>query len=337
MVPTFNDHNQAFVLVLAFPETIVRVSSEWYSPLLPYVGIGRKGYVRAGHAAMVVINKGTGLLEYFDFGRYITPEPYGRVRSANTDSELNFKMVADIQEDRIMNLDEILKVLALSRELTHGEGKLIASVCDVVDYRSIKTYVTTLQNRKFIHYGAFKSQATNCVRFVTEALISSVRDKDVVNKLKQSQWFSPSSVSNVVIANTGQKVYEITGNGEISDFKSSRIKLNASLFFDRLTRVKLNGVSQEKMAKPEREAQWLSGIGSGAWFLLQDIGSRAIYGFKRISDSGRTDVSAKYKISDPTFHIEQSYVFMHDSNCLYFHVKQNDRIYRFDILEKDAS
>lgn len=334
---SLKDYNEAFVLVLAFPETIVRVSDEWYSPFLPYAGIGRKGYVRAGHAAMVVINKGTGLLEYFDFGRYITPEPYGRVRSVSTDAELNFRLVADIKGDRIVNLREILKVLAQSPELTHGDGKLVASVCDVVDYTKIIGHVSTLQDNRYVRYGAFKSDATNCVRFVTDALISSVRNKTMVKKLRRSQWFSPSSISNVVIANTGHEVYEITNNGDISIFKTNRIKLNASLFFDRLKHVSLTNGSQFEKLKPFSNAQWLSGIGSGAWFHLEDLGNQAVYGFKRISDSGRIDIDAKYEISDPLFNISEPYEFLHDSNCLYFHVKQNNRIFRFDILEKDSS
>ena len=36
--------------------------------------------LRAGHAALVLIDKEKGDLEYHDFGRYITSEPNGRVR-----------------------------------------------------------------------------------------------------------------------------------------------------------------------------------------------------------------------------------------------------------------
>ena len=40
--------NSGFILTLAFPETIVMVAKEWYSPFLKYVGIGKTNYVRAG-------------------------------------------------------------------------------------------------------------------------------------------------------------------------------------------------------------------------------------------------------------------------------------------------
>ena len=99
------------ILTLAYPDTIVMVSKEWFSPFLRFIGVGKKNYLRAGHAALVLINKETGILEYHDFGRYITPEPTGRVRGADTDNELRFPLKANIENDKITNLEEILKFL----------------------------------------------------------------------------------------------------------------------------------------------------------------------------------------------------------------------------------
>lgn len=75
--------NNAIILTLAYPDTIVMTAAEWYSPFLRFIGIGKKNYVKAGHAALVLIHKESGVLEYHDFGRYITPEPCGRVRGKN--------------------------------------------------------------------------------------------------------------------------------------------------------------------------------------------------------------------------------------------------------------
>ena len=55
--------NNGIILTLAYPETIVMVADEWYSHYLRFFGIGKKNYVRAGHAALVLINKKTGILE----------------------------------------------------------------------------------------------------------------------------------------------------------------------------------------------------------------------------------------------------------------------------------
>ena len=118
--------NTGIILTMAYPETIVMVADEWYSPFLRYLGIGKKDYLRAGHAALVLIDKSTGILEYHDFGRYITPEPSGRVRGKDTDNELDFPIKALIENDTITNLDEILEFLGTHPKLIHGEGKLIA-------------------------------------------------------------------------------------------------------------------------------------------------------------------------------------------------------------------
>ncbi|NNK40334.1 MAG: hypothetical protein HKP45_06755, partial [Winogradskyella sp.] len=94
------------------------VADEWYSPFLKYFGIGKKNYVRAGHAALVLIDKNTGHLEYHDFGRYITPEPYARVRGQLTDAELQFPLTASIKNGKIENLEELLTFLATHPKLT---------------------------------------------------------------------------------------------------------------------------------------------------------------------------------------------------------------------------
>ena len=134
--------NTGIILTLAYPDTIVMVSEEWFSPFLKYIGVGKTNYLRAGHAALVLINKQTGVLEYHDFGRYITPEPTGRVRGGDTDNELEFPMKAIIVGDTIKNLDAVLEFLATHPKITHGEGKLVASVCNVVSCKIIINRIT---------------------------------------------------------------------------------------------------------------------------------------------------------------------------------------------------
>lgn len=72
------------VLVLAWPETTAR-GEEKLVRFLKRIGLIRNTNMRVGHAAMAVIQVGSSEVEYFDFGRYITPRPFGRVRSVETD------------------------------------------------------------------------------------------------------------------------------------------------------------------------------------------------------------------------------------------------------------
>jgi hypothetical protein len=329
-------NNSGIILPLAYPETIVMVAEEWYSPLLRYIGIGKKNYVRAGHAALVLINKNTGELEYHDFGRYITSEPNGRVRGKDTDHELDFPLKAKIENDKIVNLNEILEFLATNPKLTHGDGKLVASVCTEVDYDLAKAHITEMQERHFIRYAAFIKDACNCARFVTNALIASVTNKKIKKRLVNSRWFTPSTVGNVVIADTEDQVYEVSEDGVISDFNSSTRAENLRNFLDRLPdhQPSFVGTLEPRQVKEKHHAaQWLDGIAAGAWFELHKTGIRTEFRFKRISPYGNIDVHGLYKVNHESFNYSLAYKFVHYSNCKFYHIEQNDVIYRFDLIK----
>lgn len=175
-------NNTGIIITLAYPETIVMVSKEWFSPFLRFIGVGKKNYVRAGHAALVLIDKETGVLEYHDFGRYITPQPFGRVRGKDTDNELDFLLLATIVNDEVVNLDEILEFLGTHPKLTHGDGKLLASVCNSIDYQKARAHITVMQEKHFIRYAAFINNGCNCARFVADTIIASINDQTIKKK-----------------------------------------------------------------------------------------------------------------------------------------------------------
>jgi len=327
--------NSGIILTLAYPDTIVMVADEWYSPFLRYVGVGKKNYVRAGHAALVLIDKVTGILEYHDFGRYITPQSHGRVRGKTIDCELDFALRANLENEKILNLQEILQFLATHPKLTHGDGKLIASVCFEVDYDKARSHITRMRNRGFIRYAAFIKDASNCSRFVTDTLIASVTNKSIKNKLKKSKNFTPSTVGNVLIANTGESVYDISEFGDVNIFNSSVRKENIRCFLDNLNghQPNLVGTLHPKSVDGLHEkAQWLSGIGAGAWFELHHHGSETEFRYRRISPNGNIDVDCIYGVDDPEFNYHETFEFMQYSNCEFFHIKQNEIIYRFERL-----
>ncbi|TCK67361.1 hypothetical protein DFQ05_1135 [Winogradskyella wandonensis] len=328
--------NDAFIITMAYPETIVSHAEEWYSKFLRFAFIGSKKHVRAGHAALVLINKRTGVLEYHDFGRYITPSPNGRVRGRQTDFELNFPLKAKVVNDTIVNLDEILKFLATNPKLTHGDGDLYASVCSKINYDLARKHITARQNEGFIRYAAFIGDACNCARFVTDALIASVTNLKIKKKLVRSKWFTPSTIGNVVIADTEDFVYRVTDNGIINEFTSTVSKENRRLFIDALKdyNPSLVGTLKPKENKEKRpHAQWLGGIAAGAWFEIFDIGSSQEFRFRRISPYGNIDCDGLYKIESVGFDIRQNYEFVHYSNCGFFHIQQNRSIYRFEYLK----
>jgi len=325
--------NKGIILTLAYPDTIVMVSEEWFSPYLRFIGVGKKNYLRAGHAALVLIDNETGVLEYHDFGRYITSEPNGRIRGSDTDNELHFPLKAEIENDTIKNLDTILEYLGTHPKLTHGDGKLVASVCNAIDYNKARTHITKMQNKHFIRYAAFIKDACNCARFVTDTLIASVTDIKIKNALKSSKWFTPSTVGNVLLADTENQVFEVSETGVISKFEGSQKSENVRCFLDKLKDHKVNliGTQQPKPIDGLHEnAQWLSGIAAGAWFELYDLGSKTEYRFKRISPYGNVDCDAVFKVEDIAFDYNLEYQFVHYSNCKFFNIEQNGRIFRFE-------
>ena len=332
--------NTAIILTLAYPDTIVMVADEWYSPYLRFLGVGKKNYLRAGHAALVLIDKATSILEYHDFGRYITSIPNGRVRGKDTDHELDFPIKAIIEKDTIKNLNEILEFFATHPKLTHGEGKLVASVCNAVDYEKARTHITEQQNRHFIRYAAFVKGACNCARFVTSALIASVTDNSIQKKLIKSERFTPSTVGNVVITDTENKVYEVSEKGNVSEFNSTVRAENIRCFLDRLNGYQPNFIGTLEPLAVEHaheNAQWLDGIAAGAWFELHLTDVINVYRFRRISPHGNVDVNGLYKVNDISFDHSDTYNFVHYSNCSFYHIEQKNTIYRFDLIKRETS
>jgi hypothetical protein len=326
-------NNTGIILTLAYPDTIVSHAEEWYSPFLKYLGVGSKTHVRAGHAALILIDKKTGILEYHDFGRYITPEPNGRVRGKTTDNELEFPLKADIKNDSIKNLDEILEFLATHPKLTHGDGKLVASVCDAINYEKARKHITGMQKRDFIRYAAFIKDACNCARFVTDSLITSVTNESVKKKLRNSKWFTPSTVGNVLLADTKNYPYEVSEKGVISKFTGSQRSENVRCFLDSLKGYKpsfVGTLQPKKVDGLHEKAQWLSGIAAGAWFELHLNESKKEYRFRRVSPYGNVDVDAIFSVDNDAFNYDDDFQFIHYSNCQFFHIKQNNSVYRFD-------
>lgn len=325
--------NTGIILTLAYPETIVMVADEWYSPFLRFIGVGKKDYLRAGHAALVLIDKSTGVLEYHDFGRYITSEPNGRVRGRDTDNELDFPIKAQIENDAIKNLNDILAFLGTHAKLTHGDGKLVASVCNAIDYQKARAHITKMQNKHFIRYAAFIKDACNCARFVTDSLIASVTNSEIKKRLISSKWFTPSTVGNVLLADTEDNPYEVSEIGKVSKFTGSQKSENLRCFLDRLKNHKVNlvGTLMPKPAQGVNEnAQWLSGIAAGAWFELYETEEKSEFRFRRISPYGHVDCDAIFRVTNPAFNYRLDYQFVHYSNCKFFHVEQNGVVFRFD-------
>ena len=170
---------------------------------------------------------------------------------------------------------------------------------------------------------------------MTDALIAGVLDTKVKKELIRSKWFTPSTIGNVVIADTEDLVYLVNEKGHVGEFKSTISRENRRLFLDRLKgyNPSLVGTLKPKHNEVKEEhAQWLSGIAAGAWFELHDLGHDSEFRFRRISPYGNMDCDGIYKVNDDSFNISKDYQFVHYSNCLFFNVEQEGKVYNFELI-----
>jgi len=193
-----------FIIALAWPEGMVTRAGAWYDFLF-----AKNGKYRVGHSALVLVQRKTGKLCYFDFGRYHSPKDYGRVRDINTDRDVAIKTKANIKNNNIVNLKEIL-IEIKNNESFHGEGTLYASILNDVSFEKAYKYAKETQNKGLIPYGPFVYKGTNCSRFVASVMRSSSPTYIKNARLKFPICVSPSPKRNVGIANAN--FYKITEN-----------------------------------------------------------------------------------------------------------------------------
>lgn len=308
------------LIAMAFPDTFVRMSSELLCRFLPLVGLGTRSHIKAGHAALVLIENATGKAHYYDFGRYVTPEGHGRVRGANTDAELEIPFLAQLDPNaNLKNAEELLLWLEAHPEKTHGEGRLLASVCDKIDYKKAKGYIDQLQGRGSIPYGAFVKDGSNCSRFVAETLLASTQDPKIIKRLNRNKKFTPSTVGNVEQAATESAVYQIH-QGQIEKFNGTAFKENLRNYFDK----KHNGSAIiEPLEAPHERAQLLTGTGSSAWFDLHEGPVRKQYVINRYNEKKVQDFSGVFT-ANADVDLNAAYRFDYDSHCEKCTVFQGD-------------
>ena len=316
------------IIVLAFPDTFVKMSDELMCKILPLVGLGTRTHIKAGHAALVLLENATGKAMYYDFGRYVTPEGKGRVRGANTDVELEIPFKALVQNGNLENLEEFLLWLSAHPEKTHGSGRLVASLCEDIDFEKAQGYINDLQGQGSVPYRAFGKVGSNCARFVTETILSSTDNKATIKHLSHNKKFTPSTVGNVE-KSTKSGIYEVQ-NGVIQAYGSTALRENLTNYFDK----KVPASYIEDAAKNEipADAQLLTGIGSSAYFRLEE--ESGVLAITRYTEEGIQDFKG-YSAIPKNFKSNAAYQFVYDSNCEFCTVQQDGETFRLELKKKE--
>jgi hypothetical protein len=327
-------NKNGIIIPLAWPDALVASNLLKYDEMMSWFNLCRNGFYKVGHAAMLLIHTETGEVHYYDFGRYIAePRRYGRIRSVKTDAELEFNVKADISNNDITNLGEVLKYTA-AHPHTHGEGTLYAGICPGYNFEEVYAHIERRQAKGLIKYGAFTLGGTNCSRFVAQTMAAF---STWINKVKYLiPWYGTPSPLGNVFKSYNQIMY-IVADGkldykDVSEFSTQFNTLKRKVLFGyddpEIPHIK---ESRKGCLYPERrpdfvssQAQWIGGIGAGAWHELLDIQAGTVC-FRRTQESGHIDIEEYFHLRDNGKGVDpnKNYKFLPGTSCAQLLIQQD--------------
>jgi len=310
----------AFV-ALSWPDTKIKNASSWYDGLMKVMGICKDGYYHVGHAALLLIDYRNGDVRYFDFGRYHTPFGYGRVRDEQSDPELSINTKAIVENRTIINIKDILLELQDNKS-THGDGKLVSSVTDDIDYDLAVASAKSIQGREAVPYGPFQFTGSNCSRFVATVYKSGFTS--YFKKRRISNWYLyfHTPTSNIIFTHTKENVF-IIERGEF------RIETSMMDIYNNISKVsKTNNIEKPstKIKLPESVYR-LSGTGGDAFFQLDRTSKSHLFRVRRYSEYGEVEFDDLFQLQTIGFDINKHYEFDYISNGIAIKIKQGDKVF----------
>lgn len=292
-------------VALAWPETYCKQAGGWYDSFLKVLGFNQGHYYQAGHAALILIRKFDTEIHYFDFGRYHAPKGFGRVRSAKTDPELTLPLLAEwTPAGDLINLLEIMKALNTNPSY-HGDGILYASETEV-DFDRAVTKAREIQDRSPVKYGPFTFGGSNCSRFVNTVLLHSKPGIIKWLRLYFPYMLTPTPMSNV------RSLGKVHKDGQPNS-KGIPICSNPK---------KLLPEPLKPNSIPSR-AHWLSGEGSGSWFIIDEFFEDFL--IHRFSPSSQVEFSGVFGLADSSieFNVTLPFQVIHLSHFQTVNIQQD--------------
>lgn len=313
---TFVKKTTGVIVNIAWPETKVFKASSWYDGLMVLTGYCVDDYYKVGHAALLLIDYRTSNVFYFDFGRYHTPQGFGRVRDVESDPELTISTKANFQKRQISNLSDILIELQ-SNESNHGDGRLVATLTRDIDFDKAFSYAKSLQDRGAVPYGPFQPNGSNCSRFVANTYKKGVKSFFKRHRIDLSYIYFHTPISNIVSTYKEDNLFVIDTKGNLAQESIYSIfsnKYESEHKKEKIVRSSINLPA---------EAQCLNGTGCNTWFLLEQTDRKHVFHVKRWNDSGSLEIDADYKLSKIGFDINKPYSFTYISNGIAINISQN--------------
>ncbi len=332
---------------IAWPDQTARGDEKWMQ-VLKNMGLVKNLNFRVGHAAIVLAERKTGDLRYFDFGRYITPRGYGRARSSKFDPRLTLHTKGAFDKfGKLTNLEEILNELSQMEHATHGSGRLLCSLTPRISFRKGVQFAEQLVQTGPILYGALAKNNNSCSRYVAQIMVHAMPKRDArIRQIYYPEFIKASPTSNVVNGSPDGHVF-CYSEGKLARWPMSRMRslqFQVKLLQDNFTHKGAMRLSDDSrvgfVIEPNRpsslpnHAQWLGGIGEGRWFALDWNGID--YQITRYDEHGKQEYSV-LSTTDPDFNYRAPFTFTHD---IHFHkhvVQQGLKRFAFTTVETEFS
>jgi len=325
-------------IVIAWPQCTAR-ADESLAIFLRKAGLVKNLNFRVGHAAICLINPQTNEVLYYDFGRYITPRGYGRARSKYTDPQLALEIKAEFDDERdLLNVAEIAAELDSKSTYTHGIGPLVFSVSKTINFIKAKAYADDMVMKGYFEYNGLYKSASNCARYVTETMKAANEDGTVGTKLKYPLTVRPTPLFNVVAAKTQDTIYSFEG-GTLQFLEKSRrhsiSDLSAGLLenaFTKYSDTRPDDSIHGDIDEPDRpknlpsSAQWLGGLGEGAWFDISEVDGHTFKG-KKFDKTGQLEHQALYTNNEIDVPVNPKITYA--SHYGFFSIEHDEVVHRF--------
>lgn len=340
-----NTDYRDFAIILTWPDATIRGDEKWMM-FFKKIGLVKNLNFKVGHTGIVIINHQNGEMLFYDFGRYITPRGYGRARSKCSDPLLNICITADIKDNKITNIDEIIKLFEDLKPAMYGDGKLMFSIVKDINFEKAKAYGDACVEQGTFPYGAVARNNNNCSRFITRMLMQSSTKFHFWHSINLPETIKSSPVSNLINAVDDRIIYSYT---PVEGIKSFRMNRFASFWF--LVKQLGDNISHKKSAlfpndliiggmnfrsKPitlPKDAMYLGGVGDGAWFTISPHDMVNQFIVKRFTSSGKLEYVVRGELNEP-IDLAVPWQITYDSHLLFTHVEQNGRKIRINHLER---
>lgn len=331
-------------LILTWPDATIRGDEKWMM-FFKKIGIVKNLNFKVGHTGIVIIKQETGEMLFYDFGRYITPRGYGRARSKFSDPRLEIKLKAKFENRNITNLEEIVEQFEALKPAMYGEGILYFSIAHNINFELAKAYGDDCVHQGTYPYGAVARNNNNCSRFIARMLIRSSKRYSWRHSINFPETIKASPISNVVNAVSDRMVYSFTPQQGLKHFKMNRWQS-----FGFLLKKLGDNVRQKKadllpndiiigcmnfVSRPisvPKDAQYLGGVGDGAWFCVQPAPEDRVI-IKRFTSKGELEYVILGETMEPV-NLSQPFEVTYDSHLLFTHVKQHGRKIRITHIQR---